>query len=154
MMNNEDIPRGIPPQQSRRPIIPNYKDTRYSPSTNYNYNTNNSYGNPQQQHPRRRVDRFKRETMNSSDRLLRQNDIIIRLLKEIRDRLPAPPASAHVEADTEEIERTEASAAEPQGASEHHEASPEGDEQGADFNSVGNEQAESTDEQPSLPPEP
>jgi len=31
---------------------------------------------------------------NSNDRLIRQNDIIIQLLKEIRDRLPAPPGGA------------------------------------------------------------
>lgn len=32
-----------------------------------------------------------RNNFNSNDRLIKQNDIIIRLLKEIRDRLPPPP---------------------------------------------------------------
>ncbi|MDR0330665.1 MAG: hypothetical protein LBH93_03025 [Chitinispirillales bacterium] len=38
----------------------------------YGYNRNNNYG-------------------SNNDRLIRQNDIIIKLLKDIRDRLPAPP---------------------------------------------------------------
>jgi len=39
----------------------------------YGYNRNNNYGG------------------GPNDRLIRQNDIIIKLLKDIRDRLPAPP---------------------------------------------------------------
>lgn len=41
----------------------------------YGYNRNNSHG-------------------GNNDRLIRQNDIIIKLLKDIRDRLPAPPGMA------------------------------------------------------------
>ncbi len=63
----------------------------YSPSTSYNYSPGSSnYPSSQHQsHPRRRSDRFKRESLNQTDRLAKQNDVIIRLLKEIRDRLPA-----------------------------------------------------------------
>jgi hypothetical protein len=66
------------------------KMPNYSPSTSYNYGHQGGY-NGMQQHPRRRADRFKRESINQSDRLVKQNDLIIRLLKEIRDRLPPPP---------------------------------------------------------------
>lgn len=64
----------------------------YSPSTSYNYGrSQNGHGWGQgqgyQQHPRRRIDRYKRESINFNDRLIKQNDIIIKLLKEIRDRL-------------------------------------------------------------------
>jgi hypothetical protein len=94
MMTNDDVPRGMPyPQgQGRKPLPPN---SRYgpSPSYNYNYNTNASFPS-QQQHMRRKMERFKRDNGNLSERLMRQNDLIIRLLKEIRDRLPPPPVSA------------------------------------------------------------
>jgi hypothetical protein len=65
------------------------KSANYSPSASYNYSPGAGYNGVQ--HPRRRTDRFKREVMNQSDRTVKQNDIIIRLLKEIRDRLPPPP---------------------------------------------------------------
>jgi hypothetical protein len=95
MMNSDETPRGMPYQQGRKPIPSKYQDNRYSPSSNYNYNSNNSF--PSSQHPRRRFDRFKRDptgNSNNNDRLMRQNDLIIRLLKEIRDRLPPPAVSA------------------------------------------------------------
>jgi hypothetical protein len=66
------------------------KMPNYSPSTSYNYGHQGGYNGSMQQHPRRRADRFKRESINQSDRLVKQNDLIIRLLKEIRDRLPPP----------------------------------------------------------------
>ena len=101
MLNNDEVPRGVPPQPGRRPAPTRFQDNRFSsPSSNYNYNSNagynqsNGFGGPA--HPRRRIDRFKRETINYNDRIIRQNDSIIRLLKEIRDRLPAPPQSATV----------------------------------------------------------
>jgi hypothetical protein len=98
MMSNEEVPRGVPPQPGRRSAPTRFQDSRFnSPSSTYNFNTNAGYqgnGFGGQQHPRRRIDRFKRETINYNDRMIRQNDSIIRLLKEIRDRLPAPPASA------------------------------------------------------------
>jgi hypothetical protein len=96
MMTNDDVPRGMSYPQGRKPVPPN---SRYSPSPsyNYNYNTNSSFPS-QQQHLRRKMDRFKRDggNGNGNERLMRQNDLIIRLLKEIRDRLPPPPVSAPV----------------------------------------------------------
>jgi hypothetical protein len=93
-MMNEDFnraPQAAP--QGRKPFSPN----RYSNSGGYNYGYNNQNqsqnqgGYNGQQHPRRRTDRFKRESLNVNDKIAHQNDIIIRLLKEIRDRLPPPP---------------------------------------------------------------
>jgi hypothetical protein len=97
MMNNDDVPRNMPFQLGRKPLQPN---TRSSPSPSYNYNYNTNSGYSSQQHMRRKIDRFKRDTGNGTgngnERLMRQNDLIIRLLKEIRDRLPPPPVSAPV----------------------------------------------------------
>lgn len=65
----------------------------YSPSTSYNYSQSNhgrAQGEGNQQHPRRRNDRYRRESMNTSEKLVRQNESIIKLLREIRDRMPKP----------------------------------------------------------------
>jgi hypothetical protein len=138
MMTNDDVPRGMPYQQGRKPLPPGkYQDTRYSPSTSYNYNYNSNSAYPSQQHLRRKMDnRFKRDNSNGGERLMRQNDLIIRLLKEIRDRLPPPPVSAPsapvAGAETEtvrqngpagEAEQSEAVQTEPQAAAaaEEHE---------------------------------
>jgi hypothetical protein len=75
------------------------KNPNYSPSISYNYSPQSSYNGSSQMHPRRRNDRFRRDPVNSNDRIIRQNDIIIRLLKEIRDRLPAPQYAEHSEGD-------------------------------------------------------
>lgn len=92
MMNTDDVPRGIPYPQGRKPVLPNTRYSSPSPSYNYNYNTNSGYAS--QQHMRRKIDnRFKRDNGNGNDRVMRQNDLIIKLLKEIRDRLPPPPVS-------------------------------------------------------------
>ncbi|MBN2036805.1 MAG: hypothetical protein JW768_08700 [Chitinispirillaceae bacterium] len=89
MMSNDDFNRGNQIQQGRKPYQPN----RYNAGANYNYtygyNPNQNFNG--QQHPRRRADRYKRESLNFNDRLSKQNDMIIRLLKEIRDRLPPSP---------------------------------------------------------------
>jgi hypothetical protein len=90
-MMNDDFNRAPQAPQNRKPYVPN----RYGNSGGYNYgyNSQNQGGyNNGQQHPRRRTDRFKRESINMNDKITRQNDIIIRLLKEIRDRLPPPPS--------------------------------------------------------------
>jgi hypothetical protein len=91
-MNSEDTQPGIGNTGNRNFGPPKYpeKMPNYSPSTSYNYGHHGGYSG-MQQHPRRRADRFKRETINQSDKLVKQNDLIIRLLKEIRDRLPPPP---------------------------------------------------------------
>jgi hypothetical protein len=114
-MNSDESPRNMQYPSNRKPLPP--KNQVYSPSSSYNYNGgqsqhggnhgnhgNQPYGN--QQHQRRKPMPFKRDSMHgagsssggssASDKLSRQNDIIIRLLKEIRDRLPAPPVSTVV----------------------------------------------------------
>jgi hypothetical protein len=124
MMTNDDVPRSMPFQQGRKPLTPGkYQDNRYSPSSNYNYNYNsNSVYPSQQQNFRRKMDnRFKRDgNGNNNERLMRQNDLIIRLLKEIRDRLPPPPVPApsisndveasHQNGHAADLERTETAA--------------------------------------------
>jgi hypothetical protein len=106
MMNSDDVPRGLPYQQGRKSIPSKYQDNRYSPSANYNYNSNGGFPS-QQQYQRRRIDnRFKKDNVNYNDRIMRQNDLIIRLLKEIRDRLPSPPVSAPAEGIEVDIART------------------------------------------------
>lgn len=100
-MSSDDSLRGSHYSQNRKPGMS--KGQGYSPSMNYNYNNGNqtqhgSHGNHStsynnQQHQRRKPGSgsFKREgSGGANDRLVKQNDIIIRLLKEIRDRLPAP----------------------------------------------------------------
>jgi len=99
-MNNEDMQPSIGNSDNRNYSPQKYpeKMPNYSPSTSYNYGHQGGrqgggqggYGG-MQQHPRRRADRFKRESINLNDKVVKQNDIIIRLLKEIRDRLPPPP---------------------------------------------------------------
>jgi hypothetical protein len=157
MMTNDDVPRNQPPYppQGRKPIQPN---SRYSPSPSYNYNYNSNSSYPSQQHLRRKMDnRFKRDNGNSSgssDRLMRQNDLIIRLLKEIRDRLPPPPVTAAVSGvnaeaarqngPAEEMERTEAPGLEPQAAV------PEPGNQAAEADAPG----EALQAEPQVIPEP
>jgi|WetSurMetagenome_2_1015567.scaffolds.fasta_scaffold00017_55 hypothetical protein len=77
---------------NRKMSHPKYpeKMPNYSPSTSYNYSPASGFVGGQ--HPRRRNENFKRGSLNVSEKLVKQNDMIIRLLKEIRDRLPPPPA--------------------------------------------------------------
>jgi hypothetical protein len=104
-MNSDELSRGMNNHYARKPMPSKYNDKNhnsYNPGQNYNYgnqsyngnshyNVGNSFNN-NQNNQRRRTDRFKRDNYNHNDRLIKQNDIIIRLLKEIRDRLPAPAA--------------------------------------------------------------
>jgi hypothetical protein len=82
-MSNGDAQRGNNSSYS------NNRRGNYSPSASYNYNpaSGNYSGQQQNSHPRRRTDRFKRQNIDLQDRLVKQNDTIIKLLKEIRDRL-------------------------------------------------------------------
>ncbi len=107
-MNSDELSRGMTNHYTRKPMPSKYNDNKnhnsYGPGQNYNYGNQsyngnshyngggNSYNNNHngQQNQRRRPDRFKRDNYSHNDRLIKQNDIIIRLLKEIRDRLPAP----------------------------------------------------------------
>lgn len=73
------------------------KNHGYSPSSNYNfgYGNNPQYNGMQQSsHHHHNNNSRKRSgfkgNSNRDDRLIKQNDTIIRLLKEIRDRLPPP----------------------------------------------------------------
>lgn len=67
------------------------KGSRYSPSASYNYNNNNNgqsrSQSPNAPHQKRRIERYKRDSGNSNEKIIKQNDIIIRLLKEIRDKI-------------------------------------------------------------------
>ncbi|MGB7569171.1 MAG: hypothetical protein WBM07_15025, partial [Chitinivibrionales bacterium] len=93
-MNNDDSQRmNMQNPGMRKPMAGKYpsKNPNYSPSASFNYSPQSGYNGGGQMHPRRRVDRFRREALNTSERTIKQNDIIIRLLKEIRDRLPGPP---------------------------------------------------------------
>ncbi len=93
-MNNDDSQRmNMQSPGMRKPMAGKYpsKNPNYSPSASFNYSPQSGYNGGGQMHPRRRVDRFRREALNTSERTIKQNDIIIRLLKEIRDRLPGPP---------------------------------------------------------------
>lgn len=63
------------------------RSQNYSPSVSYNYNPGGTQTN--QQHPRRRTDRYKRDMHNFNDRIVKQNNTIIKLLKEISDKLSA-----------------------------------------------------------------
>lgn len=113
------------------------KSQAYSPSMNYNYNgnqaqhgnhgnhsTHGNHGNSgfnNQQNQRRKPNQFKRDNHGVNDRLVKQNDIIIRLLKEIRDRLPEPPV-VETDAEVGENETAEATAVEnPETAEEETE---------------------------------
>jgi hypothetical protein len=102
MSSDDSFRGGSHYSQNRKPGMS--KGQGYSPSMNYNYNNGNqtqhgnhgSHGNSSfnsQQHQRRKSGTFKRENTGggANDRIVKQNDIIIRLLKEIRDRLPPPP---------------------------------------------------------------
>ena len=97
----------------RKQAVHKYGDNKgknYSPSASYNYQNSQGRGQGQgyQQHPRRRIDRYKRENINFSDKLVKQNDIIIKLLKEIRDNLvgTASPVGEVETAEVNEQEKT------------------------------------------------
>jgi hypothetical protein len=94
MITDDSQKAGMANLGNRKMGQPKYpeKMPNYSPSTAFNYSPATGF-NGGQQHPRRRNDRFKRESLNLNDKIVKQNDIMIRLLKEIRDRLPPPPVS-------------------------------------------------------------
>ncbi len=100
-------------QINRRPLpkYSNDKNHSYSSNSNYSYGNGNFNGQHQGQHQRRRPDNAKRGSSGgSSDRIIKQNDLIIKLLKEIRDRLPAPPVQPEEQvaaSDNEEMENAE-----------------------------------------------
>jgi hypothetical protein len=92
-MNTDEGPRmNMQNHGMRKPMSGKYpeKSPNYSPSTSYNYSPQTGYAGNSQMYQRRRPEHVKRDGPSPYDRLARQNDIIIRLLKEIRDRLPEP----------------------------------------------------------------
>jgi hypothetical protein len=124
-MNGDEMSRGMY-QQNRRPSSQN--KSYNSPSANYSYNNYNSNGNGnsgynngghQQSYKKpggggHTNNKFKSHHSgggSSNDKqLIKQNDQIIKLLKEIRDRLPAPTEGLPVsqpapEQDFDEIDR-------------------------------------------------
>lgn len=150
-MNGDEMSRGMN-QQTRRSNPPNkYNDKpSYSPSTSFGpknnsnhayngYNNGNSsnYNGQQGQNQRRRPpeNRFKTgggngggHHSNSNDRIVKQNDIIIGLLKEIRDRLPAPPAGSFSSTDPEELEQDHIATGDISDITGDQEISDDGDE--------------------------
>jgi hypothetical protein len=105
-MSSDDYARNSHYSSNRKPG--QSKSHGYSPSSNYNYgNSTGSHGNTSHSNhgnntgggankPFHRKPGgggpFKRDGhTGSSDKLIKQNDIIIHLLQEIRDRLPEPP---------------------------------------------------------------
>ncbi len=123
-MNGDEMSRGMY-QQNRRPSSPN--KSYNSPSANYSYNYNSNgngnsgYNNGGHQqsykkpggggHTNHKFKSHHGGGGGSSDKqLIKQNDQIIKLLKEIRDRLPAPAAGVPVsqvapEQDFDDVDR-------------------------------------------------
>jgi hypothetical protein len=99
MMNQGDDQKGRMgyPEQPQRPGYPMQrkstninrypeKNGNYSPSTSFKYNPQSSYSMQGQQ--RKRMGSYDNGNGNGGiEKIARQNDIIIRLLKEIRDHL-------------------------------------------------------------------
>jgi hypothetical protein len=112
-MNNDDS-RGNQNYQHRKPSP--YKNS-YSPNSVYYGNSNHNNQQPQQQQKKKHFSGGHNKGSNNNDRLMKQNDTIIRLLKEIRDRLPAP-AGAVVNENGEDFNQRSNLQAERH--SEHH----------------------------------
>jgi hypothetical protein len=89
-MNNDDS-RGNQNYQHRKPLP--HKNS-YSPNSVY-YGNSNHNNNQQQQQKKKHFSGGHNKGSNNNDRLMKQNDTIIRLLKEIRDRLPAPAGAVN-----------------------------------------------------------
>jgi hypothetical protein len=125
-MNTDDSQRGGMQNVGNRKLSPQKypeKMPNYSPSTSYNYSPATGVTGGQQ-HPRRRNDRFKRESLNLSDQVVKQNDMMIRLLREIRDRLPPPlPGAQKTEetADTASLDAVDSTGESETGSEEHDE---------------------------------
>ena len=80
MINDDSQRMGMSDIGNRKMNQPKYpeKMPNYSPSTSYNYSPAAGFNGGQ--NPRHRNDRFKRESgCNMSDRIVKQNDLIIRI---------------------------------------------------------------------------
>jgi hypothetical protein len=117
-MNNDDS-RGNQSYQHRKPSP--YKNS-YSPNSVYYGNSNHNNQQPQQQQRKKHFPGgggHNKGSSNNNDRLMKQNDTIIRLLKEIRDRLPAPAGAVNNENGEDFNQRSNIHA---EGQSEHQDS--------------------------------
>jgi hypothetical protein len=88
-MNNDDSRGNQSSYQHRKPSAsPSPHRNSYSPNSVYYGNSGHSNNNNNQQQKKKHHPGPNKGNMNN-DRLIKQNDTIIKLLKEIRDRLPA-----------------------------------------------------------------
>jgi len=71
---------------------PQYNSQQRSHGSEGGYNRGSNYGSNNRTGGYQRNTQSRDSGSASSDRVIRQNDQIIKLLREIRDRLPAPPA--------------------------------------------------------------
>lgn len=146
--------RGMSPNHNRKPMQQKYgsygygHNTGYSGNSNFNgnsgYNGNSSYNSGNSQTQRRRPagnGGFKPQS-NNNDRLIRQNDTIIKLLKEIRDRLPAPAVDP-MAAVAEEMQKNCQTCDCPEGECQGHDNEVSGHDQEHDDN--GGEQFDAED---------
>jgi hypothetical protein len=153
MMNNEDAPRGTPYQQGRRPYPSKFQDNRYGATENrygqgenryasntghtgaYGYNKTGGHQFGAGQYQQKKIDRFHRDPVNYSEKL-------VNLLKEIRDRLPAPPASAVAETESTNqnirVEETDVAGLPPEEAAASGPVDETADQEEIDEESPGN----------------
>lgn len=160
-MIGDEMSRGMNPQ-NRKFTTPNKYNEKhsYSPSANYSYNYNGNgnsqgYGNHQPQShskPRRPDNKFKGGGghHSSNDKLIKQNDQIIKLLKEIRDRLPPPPegAVAETEAELDQDQIIEAQDEDTSVGNERDQSEDEdlGDTEDQNFNPIDSQDIEEPEE--------
>jgi hypothetical protein len=83
-MMGDDMQRGNDIGNRKRSYETN---GNYSPSASYKYSPGNSSFQQSPQQQRRRGERFKKTGGDLSEKIVKQNDQIIKLLREIRDRL-------------------------------------------------------------------
>ncbi|KMQ50713.1 hypothetical protein CHISP_2396 [Chitinispirillum alkaliphilum] len=142
-MFNDEHQRGTGNSVNRKRNSGRYNEKGNSFNSSYSYGNNyNSFNGQQQQNfaqPRRRSDRHKNGG-NSNDKLVKQNDLIIKLLREIRDRLP--PLENQDDA-TSEAESTQQAQSETE---EQQESSNDKKEETAE-ESKGNQVSESEQEE-------
>jgi hypothetical protein len=167
-MSSDDSLRGMNNHQNRKAYPPKFNEKpSYSPSSSFNYNGNynsgnsSGYNNQQSQGVRRRPENRFGKTgggghhSNSNDRLVKQNDIIIRLLKEIRDRLPEPLNGATVSSDSDydEQDHINQSASDHAGEQDSMDEHGEMDGEGTDDNEMTADAVDSNDGTPGQEPD-
>ena len=105
-MFHDESNRGNHSPLTRRSIPNKYGDNKNRSYQSPNYQYGGGYNSQQQNNGlRRRPDSGSNSQNNNNrnrqfnplDKVVKQNDIIIRLLTEIRDRLPAPPQAQYAQ---------------------------------------------------------